>query len=167
MTGHNLSLPLLLSVSEVTRLIRESLEDQFREVWVEGENGFQLFASGLHEILGLAFHEGALYATQRAEVTKIRDTDGDGIMDFDDPDDDNDGIPDFVDLDVEGDFDIDGVKLYPGSKVGSVDVNAGETGGKDKARVEMGFTSPAAPAKAVIPVHLRARELFRRPRTAD
>ena len=57
-------------------------------------------------------------------------------------------IPDFVDLDVEGDFDIDGVKLYPGSKVGSVDVNAGETGGKDKARVEMGFTSPAAPAKA-------------------
>ena len=57
-------------------------------------------------------------------------------------------IPDFVDLDVEGDFDIDGVKLYPGSKVGSVNVNAGETGGKDKARVEMGFTSPAAPAKA-------------------
>ncbi len=37
MTGHNLSLPLLLSVSEVTRLIRESLEDQFREIWVEGE----------------------------------------------------------------------------------------------------------------------------------
>lgn len=37
MTGHNLSLPLLLSVSDVTRLIRESLEDQFREVWVEGE----------------------------------------------------------------------------------------------------------------------------------
>ena len=57
-------------------------------------------------------------------------------------------VPDFVDLDIEGDFDIDGVKLYPGSKVGSVNVNAGETGGKDKARVEMGFTSPAAPAKA-------------------
>ncbi|MBS0170917.1 MAG: exodeoxyribonuclease VII large subunit [Nitrospira sp.] len=37
MTGHNLSLPLLLSVSDVTRLIRESLEDQFCEVWVEGE----------------------------------------------------------------------------------------------------------------------------------
>lgn len=37
MTGHNLSLPLLLSVSDVTRLIRESLEGQFREVWVEGE----------------------------------------------------------------------------------------------------------------------------------
>jgi hypothetical protein len=51
------------------------------EVWVEGEKGFQLFASGLHEILGLAFHDGALYATQRAEVTKIRDTDGDGTAD--------------------------------------------------------------------------------------
>ena len=51
------------------------------EVWVEGEQGFQLFASGLHEILGLAWHDGTLYATQRAEVTKIRDTDGDGLAD--------------------------------------------------------------------------------------
>jgi len=51
------------------------------EIWIEGEKGFQLFASGLHEILGLAFHDGALYATQRAEVTKIRDTDGDGNAD--------------------------------------------------------------------------------------
>jgi hypothetical protein len=51
------------------------------EVWIEGEKGFRLFASGLHEILGLAFHEGALYATQRAEVTKLRDTDGDGKAD--------------------------------------------------------------------------------------
>ena len=51
------------------------------EVWVEGEKGFKLFASGLHEILGLAFHDGALYATQRSEVTKIRDTDGDGTAD--------------------------------------------------------------------------------------
>ncbi|MBA2485707.1 MAG: exodeoxyribonuclease VII large subunit [Nitrospira sp.] len=37
MTGRNLSLPLLLSVSDVTRLIRESLEDQFRDIWIEGE----------------------------------------------------------------------------------------------------------------------------------
>ena len=29
-------------------------------------------------------------------------------------------IPDFVDLDIESDFDIDGVKLYPGSKVTKV-----------------------------------------------
>ena len=32
-------------------------------------------------------------------------------------------IPDFVDLDIESDFDIDGVKLYPGSKVTKVDVD--------------------------------------------
>jgi hypothetical protein len=51
------------------------------EIWLEGEKGFQRFASGLHEILGLAFHDGALYATQRSEVTKIRDTDGDGTAD--------------------------------------------------------------------------------------
>lgn len=51
------------------------------EVWIEGKGGFQLFASGLHEILGLAWHDGALYATQRAEVTKLRDTDGDGKAD--------------------------------------------------------------------------------------
>ncbi len=37
MTGHNLALPLLLSVSDVTRLIRNSLEDQFQDVWIEGE----------------------------------------------------------------------------------------------------------------------------------
>ena len=57
-------------------------------------------------------------------------------------------IPDFVDLDVEGDFDIDGVKLYPGSKVTTVNVDAIDTDGSGKAKVELGFTSPAAPAKA-------------------
>jgi hypothetical protein len=57
-------------------------------------------------------------------------------------------IPDFVDLDVTGDFDIDGVKLYPGSKVTRVDVDANDKGGADKATVNLGFTSPAAPAKA-------------------
>jgi glucose/arabinose dehydrogenase len=42
---------------------------------------FKRFASGLHEILGLAWHEGALYATQRTEVARLRDTDGDGQAD--------------------------------------------------------------------------------------
>jgi len=37
MTGLNLALPLLLSVSDVTRLIRNSLEDQFQDIWIEGE----------------------------------------------------------------------------------------------------------------------------------
>jgi hypothetical protein len=57
-------------------------------------------------------------------------------------------IPDFVDLDIESDFDIDGVKLYPGSKVTKVDVDANDKSGADKATVKLGFTSPAAPAKA-------------------
>ncbi len=46
-----------------------------------GKIGCQLFASGMHELLGLAWHDGALYATQRAEVTRLRDTDGDGTAD--------------------------------------------------------------------------------------
>ena len=57
-------------------------------------------------------------------------------------------IPDFVDLDIESDFDIDGVKLYPGSKVTTVDVDATDKNGADKATVKLGFTSPAAPTKA-------------------
>lgn len=57
-------------------------------------------------------------------------------------------IPDFVDLDIESDFDIDGVKLYPGSKVTKVDVDANDRNGAGKATVKLGFTSPAAPKKA-------------------
>ena len=44
-------------------------------------------------------------------------------------------------------FEIDGVKLYPGSKVGSVNVNADKSGGKDESKVDIAFTSPADPAK--------------------
>lgn len=42
---------------------------------------FTRFASGLHEPLGLAWHEGALYTTQRSEVTRLRDTNNDGVAD--------------------------------------------------------------------------------------
>lgn len=42
---------------------------------------YKLFASGMHEILGLAYHEGDLFVTQRSEVTRLRDMDGDGIAD--------------------------------------------------------------------------------------
>jgi len=42
---------------------------------------FTLFASGLHEVLGLNARDGALYATQRGEVTKLVDEDGDGRAD--------------------------------------------------------------------------------------
>ncbi len=43
--------------------------------------GYKLFASGMHEVLGLAYHEGDLYVTQRSEVTRLRDTDKDGVAD--------------------------------------------------------------------------------------
>ncbi len=46
-----------------------------------GKLKFTLFASGLHEVLGLVYRDGALYATQRGEMTKITDTDGDGRAD--------------------------------------------------------------------------------------
>ncbi len=42
---------------------------------------FTLFASGLHEVLGLSWKDGWLYATQRCEVTRLRDTDADGAAD--------------------------------------------------------------------------------------
>ena len=40
------------------------------------------FASGLHEVLGLALKDGWLYATQRGEVTRLKDTNGDGRADL-------------------------------------------------------------------------------------
>jgi hypothetical protein len=39
------------------------------------------FASGLHEPLGLSWHDGALYTVQRSEVTRLEDADGDGVAD--------------------------------------------------------------------------------------
>ncbi len=44
-------------------------------------------------------------------------------------------------------FDLDGVKLYPDSKVRSVNVDADDQGGHDKAKVRILFDSPADPAK--------------------
>ncbi len=42
---------------------------------------FKLFARGLHEPLGLAYRDGALYAAQRPELTRLKDLDGDGEAD--------------------------------------------------------------------------------------
>lgn len=44
---------------------------------------FTLWASGLHEVLGLAFNpkDGYLYATQRGEITKLKDTNADDLAD--------------------------------------------------------------------------------------
>ena len=43
---------------------------------------FRLFASGLHEVLGLAYKEGSLYCAQRGELTKLTDTNMDGRADL-------------------------------------------------------------------------------------
>ena len=60
------------------------------EIWII-DNGladnpkdakFTRFAHGLHEILGLAWHKnGWLYVVQRCDVSRIKDTDGDGKAD--------------------------------------------------------------------------------------
>ncbi len=42
---------------------------------------FRRYASGLHEPLGLAYRQGSFYTTQRAELTKLTDTDQDGRAD--------------------------------------------------------------------------------------
>lgn len=59
------------------------------EVWIVSNAGaddpakvhYQLFASGQHEVLGLAYKDGALYATNRYELVKMIDKDGDGRAD--------------------------------------------------------------------------------------
>jgi glucose/arabinose dehydrogenase len=43
---------------------------------------FKKFAGGLHEPLGLAYRDGWLYVTQRGEVSRLRDDDGDGRADL-------------------------------------------------------------------------------------
>ena len=45
------------------------------------EPRWQRFAHGLHEVRGLAWRDGWLYVTQRPEVSRLRDADGDGIAD--------------------------------------------------------------------------------------
>lgn len=45
------------------------------------EPKFEKFASGLDEVFGMAYRDGAFYVTQQTEVTRIADTDGDGRAD--------------------------------------------------------------------------------------
>lgn len=59
------------------------------EVWIITnpymKNGqqpkYRLFAHGMHEVLGLNYVKGDIYLTQRAELTRLRDLDGDGEAD--------------------------------------------------------------------------------------
>jgi hypothetical protein len=42
---------------------------------------FKRYAHGLHEVLGLGYKDGWLYVTERPDVTRIKDTNGDGKAD--------------------------------------------------------------------------------------
>lgn len=42
----------------------------------------KLYQEGLHEVLGLTERDGWLYATQRGEVSRLKDTDKDGLADI-------------------------------------------------------------------------------------
>lgn len=82
---------ILLEVGGMTTLPdgRVALSTRRGDVWVVENpymaNGsvpkFTLFASGLHESLGLAYYQNALYTSQRGELTKLQDTNGDGRAD--------------------------------------------------------------------------------------
>ena len=51
-------------------------------VWGDDPNPkWTLYARGLHETLGISWKDGWLYATQRPEVTRMKDRDGDGRAD--------------------------------------------------------------------------------------
>ncbi len=56
------------------------------DVWIiENPGGrpyYRRFASGLHEILGLAYHDGDLIMAQRGELTRLKDTNKDGRADI-------------------------------------------------------------------------------------
>ncbi len=71
----------LLPAGEMAIAIRKG------EVWVLKDvddlesPSFQRFADGLHEPLGLAYHQGDLYVVQRTEMTRLVDRNQDGVAD--------------------------------------------------------------------------------------
>jgi len=93
--GGNAPEPVMMEAGGLCFLGPDKLACSSRigDIWIAegvlGENPqpkWTLFASGLHEVLGLATRpndkEGWLYCTQRCEVTRIRDTNGDGRADL-------------------------------------------------------------------------------------
>jgi uncharacterized cupredoxin-like copper-binding protein/glucose/arabinose dehydrogenase len=82
---------IALEVGGMTFLPNDELAVATRrgEVWIitnpymkDGQQPkYRLFAQGMHEVLGLNYIKGDLYLTQRAELTRLRDLDGDGEAD--------------------------------------------------------------------------------------
>ncbi|MFT3947114.1 MAG: plastocyanin/azurin family copper-binding protein [Agriterribacter sp.] len=82
---------IILEVGGMTFLPNDALAVSTRrgEVWVitnpymkDGlKPQYKLFAQGMHEVLGLNYINGDIYAVQRSELTRLRDHDGDGEAD--------------------------------------------------------------------------------------
>ena len=83
---------ILLEVGGVATMPdgRVAVSTRRGEIWMienaesyirNGKPHFTLFAEGLHEPLGCAYKDGALYVAQRGELTKLKDTDGDNKAD--------------------------------------------------------------------------------------
>ena len=79
---------LKLEVSGLVALPGDRMAIAIRkgEIWIAeklstGKPIYKKFASGLHEPLGLALQKSDLYTVQRTELTRLRDTDGDGRAD--------------------------------------------------------------------------------------
>ncbi len=82
---------ILLEVGGMTFLHSDALAVSTRrgEIWIITnpymKNGqqpqYRLFAQGMHEVLGLNYIDGDIYAVQRAELTRLRDLDRDGEAD--------------------------------------------------------------------------------------
>lgn len=82
---------LALEVSGLAVLDEQRIAVAIRkgEVWIldgvyadpPADVTYHRFASALHEPLGLLAHDGALYTVQRSELTRLRDSDEDGVAD--------------------------------------------------------------------------------------
>jgi hypothetical protein len=82
------------------------------------------FAHGLHEVLGLAYRDGWLYLTQRGDVSRIKDTNGDGIADqFEVVNDDWEISGDYHEYTFGSPFDKDGNLWVVLCLTGSFDSN--------------------------------------------
>ncbi len=100
---------IILEVGGLTTMPNGSLAISTRrgEVWIVDNPTsrtpfFRKFATGLHEILGLAYKEGALYCAQRGELTKLVDKNGDGKVSLDEAPEPMKNFFDRIDADADG-----------------------------------------------------------------
>ncbi len=68
----------------------------------------ETFASGLDEVLGLAYRDGAFFVTQQTEVTRLTDTNGDGRADRFDTLSDKWGFNNYHEFAMGSKFDTEG-----------------------------------------------------------